>query len=209
MSVKTFSSDTAFPAKCNVTKYDVWKEQAYHGPLSKLPSFWIYQTQPQIALSQELAFALSLGDCKKSFQNLFDFKAGRNGPIDIQHSFKSMCTPTCLESDNLIQAIMKFTGCSCLDLSTQVNDPLYTVEGDLCRQNTGRLLCDLIGYCGLWDCRLGDFMCPRYEFNKKVIPFKNKLGSCDKIPTSDGGLRHTPTTFMMLAILLALFVILR
>ena len=182
MPVRTASLiDNGYPTVCNVTRYGDWKRALYGGPLLHVPTFWIYQSQPQIQLTQELAFDLALGSCKTSFQNLYNFKAGRNGPIDIQHSFKTMCTLPCLESDLMIQSIMTYTACSCLELSTQPNDPLYTSEGDLCQQNTARLLCDLVGYCGIWDCRIGDFMCPRYEFNKKEIPYKGKYGNCEKI----------------------------
>ena len=181
VSATSFKSTGTFVA-CNTTKYNEWKALAYTGSLQHVSTFWIYQTQSnQILLTQELALALSLDSCKKSFRNLYDFEAGRNGPIDIQHSFKAMCTPTCLESDILIQSIMLYTSCSCLELSTQPNDMLYTSEGDLCQQNSARLLCELVGYCGVWQCNIGDFMCPRFEFNKKRIPLKNKLGSCVKI----------------------------
>jgi|Transcript_16594 hypothetical protein len=173
-----------FPTVCNVTRLAAWKTTTYQGPLARVSTFWIYQTQPQIRLTQELATALALGDCNKKFSNLYAFKAGRNGPVDIQNSFKVMCSETCLESDSLHQAMMEYTGCGCLELSTQIGHPLYKAPGDFCDQNTGRLLCSLIGYCGIWDCRIGDFMCPRYEFDKKIIPLKNKFGNCEKVSSA-------------------------
>ena len=175
------SAQNPFPLTCNLSRIDAWTTITYTGPLAKIPTFWIYQTQPQIVLTQQLAIALTLGNCKKYMQNLYNFRAGRPGPIDIQHAFKSMCTPDCLESDSLHQSLMRYTGCSCLELSTQPNQAVYTSDGDYCRENTGRLLCEMIGFCGIWECRLSDFMCPRYEFNKKIIPLKGKYGSCGKV----------------------------
>ena len=190
---------------CNTTKFTDWKALAYTGPLQHVSTFWIYQTQSnQILLTQELALALALDSCRKSFLNLYDFEAGRNGPIDIQHSFKAMCTPTCLETDILIQSVMFYTSCSCLELSTQPNDRLYTSEGDLCQQNSARLLCDLVGYCGVWQCNIGDFMCPRYEFNKKKIPLKNKFGSCVKISNDAPTIVWRPS-FTLMIVFFAVF----
>ena len=172
---------TAFPKVCNVSRVEKWNNIKYTGPLAKIPTFWIYQVQPQIVLSQQIAMGLALGNCKRYLENLYSFRAGRPGPIDLQHAFKAMCTPDCLESDNLHQSLMKYTGCNCMQLSHQPGTPLYTEDGNICRENTGRLLCDKIGFCGIWECRLGDFMCPRYEFNKKIIPLKGKYGSCSKL----------------------------
>merc|ERR1712146_40564 len=70
-------------------------------------------------------------------------------------------------------------GCTCLELSTNKTDASFRVEGDWCLHNSARLLCDLLGFCGIWGCRIDDFMCPRYEWNKKLIPLKG-LGSCDR-----------------------------
>ena len=194
--------NNGYPTVCNVTRYEDWKSILYGGPLLHISTFWIYQSQPQITLSQELALDTALDKCRTSFKNLYDFKAGRNGPIDFQHSFKAMCTLSCLESDSLIQSIMTYTACSCLELSTQPNSALYTIEGDLCRQNTARLLCDLVGYCGIWDCRIGDFMCPRYEYNKMEIPLKGKYGNCDKISNSSPSRHSYPSTTTFIAVII-------
>lgn len=195
-----------FPTVCNISRLAAWKTTTYSGPLARISTFWIYQTQPQIKLTQELARALTLGDCNKKFSNLYAFKAGRNGPIDIQNSFKVMCSETCLESDSLHQAIMKYTGCGCLELSTQIGDPLYKAPGDFCDKNTGRLLCNLIGYCGIWDCRIGDFMCPRYEFDKKFIPLKGKKGNCEKVKSS--GKKNNVSIITIITVMLTIIFIL-
>lgn len=170
--VTTTSSDT-----CNLTSYTVWSRQKYVGILSSDTTFWIYQTQPQIVLTNGLALQLVVIFCKRQFNHLYLYKAGLSGPITLQDSYKPMCSKYCLQSDILHQAAMTASGCSCLELSTQSTDSSYTAEGDWCSQNSARLLCDLIGYCGVWRCDLSDFMCPRYEWNKKKIPYIG-LGSC-------------------------------
>ncbi len=165
------------PEKCNVTLYKLWKQETYYGQLSSDANFWRYQTQPQIVLTNELALELSLRGCKRLFSSLYYYKAGRMGPITIQDAYKIMCRPYCLENDELHQKAMLASGCSCIELSTPSDDVSYTKEGDWCYHNTGRLLCDMLGYCGIWDCRLDDFMCPRYEWNKKYIDYKGP-GTC-------------------------------
>lgn len=173
----------------------------YTGPLAHVSTFWMYQTQPQIVLTQRLAMQKAFEYCKESFQSLYNYRAGHTGPIDIQHAFKVMCTPSCLESDSLHQSAMKWTGCSCLDLSIQPGQALYKQPGDFCSKNTARLLCDMIGYCGIWNCRISDFMCPRYEFNKKIIPLKARMGNCLK---PNAAVHRFPrTSFMVMLALLA------
>ena len=141
--------------------------------------------------------------------DLYTFRAGRNGPIDIQHSFKAMCTPSCLESDALHESLMKYTGCNCLELSFSKSDPLYVSPGNFCLENTGRILCDMIGFCGIWDCRLGDFMCPRYEWNKKIIPLKGKRGSCLKVSSAQKGISFLKSFQIALVMTMVSILILR
>jgi hypothetical protein len=163
---------------CDLSAYQQWKNQEYIGPLASDASFWRYQTQrDEIKLTNFLAMELAVAACTKRFDLLYYYLAGKMGPIDIQHSYKTMCRDVCLESDAIHEAAMAASGCSCLELSTQETDPSYHIQGDFCRANTARLLCDRVGYCGVWDCRIDDFMCPRYEWNKKLIPFKG-MGTC-------------------------------
>ena len=61
---------------------------------------------------------------------------------------------------------MDWTGCRCMDLSTPKNSPFYRVEGDFCLENSARLLCDTLGWCGDWGCDLEDFMCPSHNFRR-------------------------------------------
>ncbi len=164
---------------CDMTKYKDWQSTIYQGKLISDPNFWRYQLFPTFKLTNSLAIELAVASCKNKFNLLQSFKAGRNGPIDIQSGYKVMCKDDCLESDALHQAAMSQSGCSCLELSTQPTDTSYHTEGDWCQENSARLLCSETGYCGVWNCRIDDFMCPRYEWNKKIIPFKGP-GHCDR-----------------------------
>jgi len=162
---------------CNMTAYTAWANQIYYGTLAGDSSFWIYQTQPQIYLTNYLALQLAVRDCRRMLTSLTLGRAGKMGPVTIQDSYKIMCRPYCLQSDAMHEEAMAASGCSCLELSTQPTEPAYTSAGDWCEHNSARLLCSTIGYCGLWQCAEEDFMCPRFEWNKKYITYKG-LGTC-------------------------------
>jgi len=81
----------------------------------------------------------------------------------------------------LRQAAMEATGCDCLELSTPPTSIHYHIEGDFCHGNSGRILCRTLERCGIWNCRLGDFMCPRHEYNFVVVPYGGK-GDCSASP---------------------------
>ncbi len=164
---------------CDLGAFETWKDEAYVGILLTDPNFWRYQTQLQFQLSNGLALDLAVSKCKERLTLLSQFKAGKTGPVDIQNIYKAMCKDECLQSDIMHQDAMAYTGCTCLELSTNQTDPSFRIEGDWCMHNSARLLCDLLGFCGIWGCRIDDFMCPRYEWNKKLIPLKG-LGSCDR-----------------------------
>lgn len=164
---------------CNITKFSEWKKIEYTGSLATDSSFWRYQSQSFFVLRNELALPLLVSACKTKFKDLFDFRSGLMGPVDIQTSYKQMCSEVCLENDAIHQAAMIYTGCSCLELSTEEASSSYSVYGDFCLENSARLYCDLVGFCGVWECRIDDFMCPRYEYNKKHIPYKG-FGNCDR-----------------------------
>jgi hypothetical protein len=165
--------------ECNQTAWEEWKLQQYFGPLATDPTFWLYQTQQFFVLTNGLAIELAVAKCKNKFDLLYTFQAGRHGPVDIQHAYKVMCSKECLESDNLHNEALYFSGCSCEELSTQSTELAYTHEGDWCEENSARLLCKILGYCGVWGCRVSDFMCPRFEWNKKTIALKGP-GNCLK-----------------------------
>lgn len=186
---------------CNLTRYKEWLNERYIGVLSADSEFWMYQTQPQIILNNFFALNLAVRGCQRKFESLYLYRAGRMGPVTVQDAYKIMCREYCLESDNIHELAMNITGCSCLELSTQSDEISYTMEGDWCRHNTARMLCDMIGYCGVWNCRIDDFMCPRYEWNKKVIPLKGP-GTCIR----GAGFRSFSTLSPGLTLLLALLV---
>ena len=173
---------------CNLDSFNTWKGEPYVGILLTDPSFWRYQTQLQFQLSNGLALDLAVSKCKEKLLLLSQFKAGKTGPVDIQNIYKAMCKDECLQSDIMHVDAMTYTGCSCLELSTNATDLSFRVEGDWCLHNSARLLCDLLGFCGIWGCRIDDFMCPRYEWNKKLIPLKG-LGNCDRTQYTGGELK--------------------
>lgn len=67
----------------------------------------------------------------------------------------------------------------------QPGDAQFTRAGQFCARNSGRLLCETLDRCGVWDCRLGDFMCPRHEFNKEWTRFRG-FGDCSAAPRRAG-----------------------
>jgi len=164
---------------CSLAAFTAWKDSAYEGILLSDPQFWRYQTQLQFVLSKGLALELAVAKCANRFKLLQNFKSGKGGPIDIQNVWKAMCTDECMQSDVMHQEAMAASDCSCLELSTQENEPSYRVPGDWCLHNSARMLCDKLGFCGVWGCRIDDFMCPRYEWNKKTIAYKGP-GHCDR-----------------------------
>ena len=172
------------PATCDPSAYTKWKQSPYEGVLINNPSFWRYQTQLQFVLSKGLALELAVAKCLNRFKLLQAFKAGKGGPVDIQNVWKAMCTDECLQSDIMHQDAMDTTGCTCLQLSTNSTAASYRSEGDWCTHNTARMLCDTLGFCGKWGCKLDDFMCPRYEWNKGFVILKGP-GHCDRKSGSD------------------------
>jgi hypothetical protein len=171
-------------ATCNKTLYSIWLNQRYTGKLQGDPTFWRYQTQQQFQLKNGLALQIAFGLCKQYMKSLIVFKAGLLGPIDDGTTHDIMCHKFCMENDNIHLAAMGASGCSCLELSTQTNEVSFRTPGDWCKHNTGRLQCSILGFCGFWECRIDDFMCPRYEYNKRFIEFKG-LGSCKGAATRD------------------------
>ncbi len=169
---------------CDLAAFEKWKDAPYRGILLTKSSFWRYQTQLQFVLSNGLALELAVSKCKHHFEKLQSFKSGKGGPIDIQNVWKAMCKDECMQSDIMHQNAMASTGCSCLELSTNSTAASFRVEGDWCLHNSAKMLCDMLGFCGVWGCRLDDFMCPRYEWNKKLIPYKG-FGHCDRKSSSD------------------------
>ena len=167
------------------------------------PTFWRYQTQTQFILTRGLALELGVQKCIDNINVLTMFKAGRSGPVTEQYSYKALCEAECLENDQMHIDAMKYSGCTCLELSTQKSDKSYHIEGDWCKHNSAKLLCDILGYCGVWNCALEDFMCPRYEWNKKMIPYKG-YGNClrETIPVFSAATRNIYFPFILAVILI-------
>ena len=170
-------TQNVFGSTCNMTAYDLWRARKYTGKLEFDPTFWRYQNQPQFQIKNDLALQIAYGMCRHRMKSLIDFKAGRLGPIDQQTTYDIMCLKYCLENDAIHESAMAASGCSCLELSTQPGESSYHEPGDWCKHNTARMRCDILGFCGFWECRIDDFMCPRYEYNKRAVQFKG-LGSC-------------------------------
>ena len=191
-----------YAASCNVTSFEDWKNQKYTGVLATDSSFWRYQQQKFFVLTNELAIQLAVADCTKLFELLFYYKSGKMGPVDIQTSYKQMCSSVCLESDYLHEQAMSYTSCSCSELSTQQSSSSYSIENDFCLENTARILCDETGFCGIWNCRESDFMCPRYEWNKKVIPYKGP-GDCSR----NASVNSNQVSWLLIGILLTILTI--
>ena len=190
--------------ECNITLYRQWRNQKYDGLLSVDPTFWRYQTQTQFVLTRGLALELGVQKCIDNINVLTMFKAGRSGPVTEQYSYKALCKAECLENDQMHIEAMKYSGCTCLELSTQSNDKSYHIEGDWCKHNSAKLLCDILGYCGVWNCGLEDFMCPRLEWNKKMIPYKG-YGNClrEVIPVfSKANTNHTYNIIMIIILII-------
>ena len=121
-------ASTPLNNNCNLTmyKYD-WRLQPYQvfflkfwermhclfsivtsfwqGYLANDPLFWRYQTQTFFVLTQGLALDLAVSKCKEQFENMIRFRAGRTGPVDVQHGYKAMCSKYCMESDLLHQQV--------------------------------------------------------------------------------------------------------
>lgn len=177
LTIRPSIKPTIVKTNCKLKAYENWKLIVYTGLLVADPTFWRYQTQPQLVLTNYLALELAIQECSRQFDSLTLYLAGRMGPVHIQDAYKIMCRSYCLEVDNLIEEAMSVSECSCLELSTQKEDISYHIEGDFCTYNSARMLCNKLGYCGIWNCRIDDFMCPRYEWNKMIIEFKGP-GTC-------------------------------
>ena len=66
ISIGAPSAQNTFPTVCNTSRVKDWNSRTYNGPLARVSVFWIYQTQRQIVLTQELALDLALANCKVS-----------------------------------------------------------------------------------------------------------------------------------------------
>jgi len=177
-------------AECNVTRYEKWYDTRFiRGEETELTEYVIsvdgqkgfwgvlenlrYPFDPTYGQVMEKAADV----CERSLQTLKRDLAGRHGDVENYAIFGPMCSYECLDSDILHLEAMMQSECNCLDLSPQPEDKHYRVEGEFCRKNSGRLMCQALDRCGVWHCRLGDFMCPRHEYNKEFTRFRG-FGDC-------------------------------
>jgi len=117
--------------------------------------------------------------CERSLKQVRLDRGGQHGPIRPEYVYDVMCSDVCVESDELHREAMDISDCNCLELSTDVDSPSWHMEGDWCHHNTARMMCRVIDFCGSWGCDLGDFFCPRYEYNKIYVKLRSKYGSCN------------------------------
>ncbi|CAM9762729.1 unnamed protein product, partial [Ascophyllum nodosum] len=114
-------------------------------------------------LSNGQALEVASSKCKVMMKTLRRDRAGRNGPVAGKDIYDVMCADECVLSDGMREEAISVTGCTCLQLTCDRGTPvwgdlLYFISIALCR-----ILCEIFGQCGRWNCRIGDFMCPRYE----------------------------------------------
>mmetsp|Transcript_7693 Transcript_7693/g.12572 ORF Transcript_7693/g.12572 Transcript_7693/m.12572 type:complete len:207 (-) Transcript_7693:201-821(-) len=145
------ASDTEASISCNLTYYE-------HG----------WRTAYGLDLEQQTQL------CREQMKYLKYHLAGRHGPIEPMYLHDIMCGTECLQADTLHRQAIEATQCSCLQLSTS-NDSLYYSSdrhGDFCLENTGRMLCEELEVCEHWGCSLFDFMCPTYNYRKKIVKYQ-------------------------------------
>lgn len=169
---------------CNLTKYVEWSESRAEakyleksylqalvniGRPSKAWRVLDFDTtrskfmQGRLILTNAMVMESSYHLCADLLEG--PHNVGDHGPLSIQDRHDLMCSPLCLIHDELRIQALAYSGCNCLDLSTQKDDPMYKQEGDWCEKNSGFLLCDKLNACGEWDCKLHDFQCSRIEYD--------------------------------------------
>jgi hypothetical protein len=118
--------------------------------------------------------------------------------ISISMAHGLSCTFLCVFTNTPLRATLAvpcLAGCDCLQLSTPADSIYYHIEGDFCHGNSGRILCRVLERCGIWNCRIGDFNCPRHEYNKLVIPYGG-TGDCQ----SAGGVLRPGLAVIVVAV---------
>ena len=100
--------------------------------------------------------------CESAVTLLTTRLAGKHGPVRQEDMEAIMCIQYCEDTDIMHLEAMSISGCTCAQLSSESH-----IELDFCRQNSARYLCDYLGVCGEWNCKLEDYMCPRHEWDTK------------------------------------------
>ena len=160
---------------CNITKYYEWFEepfteldQTYVVPATNL-RWWditnYNQYGGQFVLKNGNAMEVLGTKCREYLKAINIGLAGQHGPVSEQAIYDVMCTEYCNYNDLLRVAALQYSGCSCMELSTKSHEIGYSRPGDWCRENSGKILCEELDRCGVWECQLEDFSCPRQEYN--------------------------------------------
>ncbi|GMH83238.1 hypothetical protein TrVE_jg6500 [Triparma verrucosa] len=197
---------TAFPTaaptnetvtECDISAYNEWAAEEFQG-ISKdlvIPAtnerWWDiqnYQTGVAFTLTNAHAVEVLGTKCRQYMQAIKIGLSGRHGPVSDQAIFDVMCTEYCVVNDQFREEAMSRSKCSCLDLSTKEWEVGYSVAGDYCRENSGRMMCDELERCGMWECALDDFSCPRMEYNTLDVLLRGNPGDCGEGVGVFGGL---------------------
>lgn len=132
VQVTSYDDGTA----CNATLYDGWYDSPYSGALvADLTDFWLFS---DAELTNGQALEVVSSTCLVMMNTLRLDRAGRNGPVADKYVYDVMCADECVLSDALREEAMSVAGCTCLQLSTQPQDPTYHTPGDWCTANSGR-----------------------------------------------------------------------
>lgn len=83
-----------------------------------------------------------------------------------------MCMKFCTLNDLFRVKAMEYSGCTCIELSTMPDEIGYSLPGDWCREESGRMMCEELDRCGTWQCELYDYECPRQEYNTLQIDLR-------------------------------------
>ena len=188
--------------ECNQEAFNLWHQKAYESSADnhidlihaealrikrKDKKLWNVFNLDHTPLSSNFTngqvMELSAHVCKNLIKGDIYSVAGTHYPtkqID-QKIHDAMCSFHCLTNDDLRIQAMTFTNCTCLELSTANNESTFKRIGDFCYASSGRLLCEeRVEWCGVWNCSLEDYQCPRWEYNRKKIPFRGYGWECSR-----------------------------
>ena len=188
----SMSYDPLQASECNKTAYEIWYNTPYNNNaiLRLLYREFLLVTRSDTRLwkvldldnvneEQLYSFTLSKGQvieltavkCKESFHQLTLDLAGMHGPVSEESIYNEMCNSFCTTNNKLRSEALEYSDCSCMELpftssSIPDNEELLNVTnaGGWCRENSGRILCNALERCGIWNCALDDFHCPRREY---------------------------------------------
>jgi hypothetical protein len=200
------ATDLAPPSPCNLTAYNEWYGRHYDDVAqaalmeTELMTYYSIRrdekrtwdimmfddTQLEYrrgkgSISNGQAMELSTEWCRRGLALLPMELAGGHGPVSDQALHDAMCG-YCHLSDGLrTLAMSHVSGCNCLELSTGPEDDVgFVREGDFCRKNSGRLLCNAYPErCTQEEeCLLQDFSCPRRAYDAIHVPLSGLGGEC-------------------------------